>query len=59
DHVGCYVCDDVPGQFKWQDGPLTRAVREGEWVLFEDVDMAPPDVLSALRLLLDTGELSL
>ena len=52
--VGGYSCRDVPGQFTWEDGVLTTAVREGHWLLIEDVDMAPADVTATLVPL--TGE---
>jgi midasin (ATPase involved in ribosome maturation) len=33
--LGTYVCTDVPGEFRWQAGALTQAVREGKWMLVE------------------------
>ena len=46
--LGTYVNADVPGEFKWQDGVLTKAVREGRWLILEDIDLAPTEMLSAL-----------
>ena len=51
--VGSYVCTDTPGEFKWQAGALTRAVQEGRWVVIEDIDRAPFEVLSSLVPLLE------
>ncbi|CAH9088613.1 unnamed protein product [Cuscuta europaea] len=51
--VGSYVCAENPGEFRWQHGSLTQAVSNGLWVVFEDVDKAPPDVQSILLPLLE------
>lgn len=29
------------GQFAWRDGPLLRALREGHWVLLDEVSSGP------------------
>ena len=55
--LGAYVCGASPGEFEWQPGSLTRAVRSGKWVLIEDVDVAPFEVLSALIPLLEERKL--
>ncbi|MEW5309894.1 MAG: hypothetical protein WDW38_001740 [Sanguina aurantia] len=55
--LGAYVCSAVPGEFVWQPGPLTQAVVEGRWVVIEDINLAPPDVLAALVPLLDSRSL--
>ena len=49
----------MPGEFVWQPGSLTVAVTQGHWVLLEDVDYAPMDVISTLVPLLEGGTLSL
>lgn len=51
--MGAYVCTARPGQFVWQPGPLTQAVAQGRWVLVEDINLAPPEVLAALVPLLE------
>lgn len=51
--MGAYVCTARPGEFVWQPGPLTQAVRGGRWVLVEDINLAPPEVLAALVPLLE------
>ncbi|KAM7253719.1 hypothetical protein ACFE04_031401 [Oxalis oulophora] len=51
--VGSYVCTEQPGEFKWQPGSLTQAVLDGFWVVIEDVDKAPSDVLSVILPLLE------
>eukprot|EP00897_Mesotaenium_endlicherianum_P007207 jgi/Mesen1/6514/ME000332S05520 len=55
--LGSYVCTEVPGEFQWQPGALTQAVTRGVWVVFEDIDMAPFEVLSALVPILEDRRL--
>lgn len=43
----------------WRPGILTRAVREGRWLLLEDIDCAPMDVISVLIPLLESRMLSI
>ncbi|KAG7383928.1 AAA ATPase midasin [Phytophthora pseudosyringae] len=57
--LGSYVCTDVPGEFTWQAGALTTAVLAGRWVVIEDIDRAPFEVLAALMPLLETREMVL
>ena len=53
--LGSYVTSTTrPGLFEWRDGVLVKAMREGKWVLLEDVDRASDDVLSVLLPLLDS-----
>ena len=49
----------MAGEFVWQAGSLTRAVREGHWILLEDLDYAPMDVISVLVPLLESRTLLL
>ncbi|XP_070306217.1 midasin isoform X2 [Odocoileus virginianus] len=55
--LGAYRCADAPGEFVWQPGALAQAVTEGRWVLLENIDYAPLDVVSVLIPLLENGEL--
>ncbi|XP_075410883.1 midasin isoform X2 [Tenrec ecaudatus] len=55
--LGMYRCTDVPGEFVWQPGTLTQAATKGHWILLEDIDYAPLDVVSILIPLLENGEL--
>lgn len=45
--LGMYRCTDVPGKFVWLPGTLTQAVSSGQWILLEDIDHAPLDVVSS------------
>ena len=52
--LGTYLTTETPGKFKWQPGVLTTAVTQGRWILIEDIDLAPNDVLAVLVPLLET-----
>nr|KAJ3422092.1 hypothetical protein HK105_001196 [Polyrhizophydium stewartii] len=52
--LGTYMTTSTPGSFKWQPGVLTTAVSEGKWILIEDIDLAPVDVVAVLVPLLET-----
>ncbi|KAI1334176.1 hypothetical protein F5Y15DRAFT_421135 [Xylariaceae sp. FL0016] len=55
--IGLYSTDSKPGSFSWRPGVLTTAVREGRWVLIEDLDRAPNEVMSTLLPLIEHGRL--
>jgi midasin len=57
--LGTYTSGEQPGTFKWRSGVLTTAVQEGKWVVIEDIDRAPTEVLSVLLTLLEKRELSI
>lgn len=53
--LGSYVSSaSRSGIFEWKDGVLVQAMREGKWVLLEDIDRASDDVLSLLLPLLES-----
>ena len=37
-----------PGEFVFSEGVLTKAAKEGAWVVFEDVDTCPDEILTSL-----------
>lgn len=39
--------------FERQDGKVVQALKEGAWILLDEVNLAPPEVLEALAPLLD------
>lgn len=43
----------VNGSTVWQDGILTMAMRKGDWVVFDEINACPADVMFALHSLLD------
>lgn len=55
--IGLYSTGSKPGSFEWRPGVLTKAVKEGRWVLIEDLDRAPAEVVSSLLPLVERGEL--
>ena len=56
--VGLYRCTELPGQFVWEAGLLTRALTRGAWLLIEDAERAPHDVLALLEPLARGGGIS-
>ncbi|KAL5010017.1 hypothetical protein ScPMuIL_012322 [Solemya velum] len=55
--IGTYCSTSVPGEFVWRPGVLTQAVVRGHWVLLEDIDFAPMEVVSVLMPLLENNTL--
>ncbi len=41
------------GEFAWTDGVLLRALKAGDWVLLDELNLAPQSVLEGLNSLLD------
>jgi midasin len=57
--VGVYTNAKTPGSFSWSPGVLTTAVTEGRWLIIEDLDRAPTEIVSTLAPLLERRELFL
>jgi midasin len=38
--------------FAWRDGKLLKALRQGKWLLFDEINLATPEVLDGLAPLL-------
>ncbi|KAJ1596126.1 hypothetical protein NDA11_005906 [Ustilago hordei] len=52
--LGSFVSSPTePGKFQWTEGALTQAVRQGKWVLLEDIDKAGSEVLSTIAPLVE------
>lgn len=45
--------DGKAGEFTWRDGPFLRAMKEGEWVLLDEMNLASQSVLEGLNATLD------
>ena len=56
--LGSYHSTDLPGQFVWKAGCLTKAVLNGHWIVLEDLDSASADVITLFDGLIDSGRLS-
>lgn len=52
EYLGTYVSDSN-GKLKFQEGVLVQAMREGSWIVLDELNLAPTDVLEALNRLLD------
>jgi len=52
EYLGSYVSTS-DGQLVFQEGVLVQAVRAGHWVVLDELNLAPTDVLEALNRLLD------
>ena len=53
------MCTETVGEFRWQPGVVTQAVTQGRWLLLEDVDRAPMEVMAALASLIEGRSLYL
>ncbi|XP_050383797.1 midasin isoform X3 [Argentina anserina] len=52
EYLGSYVVD-ISGNLVFQEGVLVKAVRNGDWIVLDELNLAPSDVLEALNRLLD------
>ncbi|GAB2222234.1 hypothetical protein Drorol1_Dr00013440 [Drosera rotundifolia] len=52
EYLGSYVTDSS-GKLVFQEGLLVNAVRHGHWIVLDELNLAPSDVLEALNRLLD------
>eukprot|EP01084_Bolivina_argentea_P024054 44892_1 len=52
EYVGSY-CLDERGKLVFQEGILVQALRRGHWIILDELNLAPCDVLEALNRLLD------
>jgi len=53
EYIGSYVTNPETGRLVFQDGLLVRALRRGDWIVLDELNLAPTDVLEALNRLLD------
>jgi midasin len=53
EYIGSYVSDPVTGKLVFKDGLLVHALRYGHWIVLDELNLAPTDVLEALNRLLD------
>jgi MoxR-like ATPase len=51
----------IPGSdsFEWQDGLITQAVRQGFWLILDEINSLDADILFALHGLLDENRISI
>lgn len=47
--LGSHVASPTkPGTFEWREGAVVRAMKEGKWLVLEDIDKASSEVLATL-----------
>jgi midasin len=52
EYLGSYITD-ASGKLVFSEGVLVKAVRNGYWIVLDELNLAPSDVLEALNRLLD------
>lgn len=52
EYLGTYISGH-DGQLRFQEGLLVQALRQGHWIVLDELNLAPTDVLEALNRLLD------
>ncbi|KAF7137371.1 hypothetical protein RHSIM_Rhsim07G0217300 [Rhododendron simsii] len=52
EYIGSYITD-AGGRLTFHEGVLVKAVRKGYWIVLDELNLAPSDVLEALNRLLD------
>ncbi|KAK6912183.1 LOW QUALITY PROTEIN: ATPase, dynein-related, AAA domain, partial [Dillenia turbinata] len=52
EYIGSYITD-ASGKLVFHEGALVKAVRNGYWIVLDELNLAPSDVLEALNRLLD------
>ncbi len=53
EYVGSYTADVVTGKLIFREGVLVDAMRQGHWLILDELNLAPSEVLEALNRLLD------
>jgi len=53
EYLGSYVPSADTGKLQFQEGVLVEAARNGYWVILDELNLAPSEVLEALNRLLD------
>ncbi|XP_011702049.1 PREDICTED: midasin-like [Wasmannia auropunctata] len=52
EYVGSYIADET-GKLVFKEGVLVDAMRKGYWIILDELNLAPSDVLEALNRVLD------
>ena len=48
EYLGSYVTDEM-GRLVFKEGALVQAVRRGHWIVLDELNLAPSEVLEALN----------
>ncbi len=54
DIVGQYQSTSIRGRYEWLDGSLLQAMKNGDYLLLDELNLAEPQILERLNSLLDT-----
>lgn len=52
EYIGTYMAD-VDGKLTFHEGVLVKAMRNGHWIILDELNLAPSDILEALNRVLD------
>lgn len=55
EYVGSYIADET-GKLVFKEGVLVDAMRKGYWIILDELNLAPSDVLEALNRVLDDNK---
>ena len=53
EYLGTYASDPSTGKLVFQEGILVQALKKGHWLVLDELNLAPSDILEALNRLLD------
>ncbi len=53
EYLGSYASDPSSGKLVFKEGILVQALRKGHWLVLDELNLAPSDILEALNRLLD------
>lgn len=57
DIMGQYQSTLIRGQYAWKDGTLLQAMKDGDYLLLDELNLAEPQILERINSLLDTGRI--
>ena len=56
EYIGSYCTDAATGALQFKYGLLVEALQQGHWIILDELNLAPSDVLEALNRLLDDNK---
>ncbi len=57
DIIGQYQSSEIRGHYAWKDGTLLQAMKDGDYLLLDELNLAEPQILERINSLLDTGRI--